>query len=135
MFGHMKAQPILTVPTSAVEPAVTALVAATENAHLARWIEFPSSILLFAIIPGDQNSGALYVFDRKSGVWFWIDFEDEEYGGYRVSDFDLLIHEYDILSLVERPGLLKAAPGLILESGKPAEMAAAKPSVSCSSAV
>ena len=39
------------------------------------------------------------------------------------SDFDLLVREYDILSLVERPGLLKATPGWILEPGKPAEMA------------
>ena len=124
MFGHMKAQPILTVASSPIEPAVAALLAATENAQLARWIEFPASMLLFATVPGDPNSGAFYVLDRKTGTWFWVDFEDQEYGGYCASDFDLLVHEYDFLSLVERPALLRASPGWLLEPGKPAEMAA-----------
>jgi hypothetical protein len=37
---------------------------------------------------------------------------------------DLLIHEYDFLSLVEQPGLLRTTPGWLLEPGKPAQMAA-----------
>ena len=38
MFGHMKAQPILTVAmTPYIEPAVSALFAATENAQPWRW--------------------------------------------------------------------------------------------------
>jgi hypothetical protein len=123
MFGHMKAQPILTAGTSSVDSAVSALLAAAENAQPARWVEFPSSILLFATVPGDPDSGAFYVFDRKTGIWFWVDFEDEQYGGYTVSDFDLLVHQYDILSLVERPALLRAETGWLLEPGKPAEMA------------
>jgi hypothetical protein len=123
MFGHMKAQPILAVPTVSSEPAVAALLAITENAQPVRWIEFPTSILLLVSVQADPESGALYVFDRRTSTWFWIDFDDQQYGGYSQSDFDLLIHEYDILSLVERPGLLKAAPGWILEPGKRAEMA------------
>src|SRR5207253_1017007 len=71
----------------------------------------------------DPESGAFYVLDRKSGTWFWIDFEDEQYGGYSVSDFDLLVRKYDFLSLVERPGLLRANPGWLLEPGRPAELA------------
>ena len=123
MFGHMKAQPLLTLESSSPDPAIAALVAFTENAQPVRWIEFPASILLFVSVQGDPESGAFYVFDRKSNTWFWIDFDDQQYGGYSQSDFDLLIHDYDILSLVERPGLLKATPGWILEPGKPAEMA------------
>jgi len=123
MFGHMKAQPILAVPTVSTEPAVAALLAITENAQPVRWIEFPTSILLLVSVQGDPESGAFYVFDRRTSTWFWIDFDDQQYGGYSQSDFDLLIHEYDILSLVERPGLLKATPGWILEPGKRAEMA------------
>ena len=124
MFGHMKAQPILAVASSPIEPAVAALLAATENAQPARWIEFPASILLFATVPVDPDSGAIYVLDRKTGSWSWVDFEDQEYGGYSTSDFDLLVHEYDFLSLVERPALLQASLGWLLEPGKPAEMAA-----------
>ncbi len=123
MFGHMKADPILTIGTSAIDPAISGLVAITENAQPVRWIEFPTSILLFVSVEGDPGSGAFYVFDRKTRTWFWIDFDDQQYGGYSQSDFDVLIHEYDILSLVERQGLLKATRGWILEPGRPAEMA------------
>ena len=124
MFGHMKAQPILAVETPSIDPAIAALLAITENAQPIRWIEFPASVLLFASVQNDAESGAFYVFDRKTSTWFWIDFDDQQYGGYSVNDFDLLIHEYDFLSLVERPGLLRATPGGLLEPGKPAEMAA-----------
>ena len=123
MFGHMKAQPILAVATASTDPAIAALLAITENAQPVRWIEFPASVLLFVSIQGDPQSGAFYVLDRRTATWFWIDFDDQQYGGYGASDFDLLVHEYDILSLVERPGLLRATPGWILEPGKPAEMA------------
>jgi hypothetical protein len=122
MFGHMKAQPILALDKSSIDPAIMSLLAITENAQPVRWIEFPTSVLLFASVQGDPESGAFYVFDRRTSTWFWIDFDDQQYGGYSVSDFDLLVHEYDILSLVERPGLLRATPGWILEPGKPAEM-------------
>ena len=123
MFGHMRVQPILTLESSSPDPAIAALVTITENAQPVRWIEFPASILLFVSVQGDPESGAFYFFDRKARTWFWIDFDDQQYGGYSQSDFDLLIHEYDILSLVERPGLLKATPGWILEPARPAEMA------------
>lgn len=124
MFGHMEARPILTLQNCSPDLAIAGLVAITENAQPVRWIEFPTSILLFVSVQGDPESGAFYVFDRKTNIWFWIDFDDLQYGGYSEGHFELLIHEYDILSLVERPGLLKATPGWILEPGKPAEMAA-----------
>ena len=123
MFGHMKAQPILAVPTVSIEPAVAALLAITEKTQPVRWIEFPTSILLLVSVQADPESGAFYVFDRRTSTWFWIDFDDQQYGGYSTSDFDLLVHEYDLLSLVERPGLLRATPGWLLEPRKPAEMA------------
>ncbi|MGE5110868.1 MAG: hypothetical protein ACM3JB_08440 [Acidobacteriaceae bacterium] len=124
MFGHMKAEPILIVENPCLDSAIAALAAITENAQPVRWIEFPASILLFVSVQGDPESGAFYVFDRKTSIWFWIDFDDLRYGGYSLSDFDLLVHEYDILTLVERPSLLKTTLGWILEPGKPAEMAA-----------
>ncbi len=123
MFGHMKAQPVIRVTTTVTAEAVEALIAATENAQAARWIEFPAAILLFVVVPGDAQSGAFYVFDRRGNTWLWLDFEDDQYGGYNASDFDLLVNEYDFLSLVERPGLLRAEAGWLLEPRKPAEMA------------
>jgi hypothetical protein len=124
MFGHMKAQAILAVKLgSSVEEAIQNLITATEGAQPVRWLEFPSAILLCVTVATEPRSGAFYVLDRKSGVWLWIDFEDDAYGGYSVSDFDLLLEKYDFLSLVERPALLTASSGWILEPGEPAEMA------------
>jgi len=124
MFGYMKAEPILTLkPGSSVEEAIQVLIIATDGAQPVRWLEFPSAILLCLSVTTEPGSGAFYVLDRKRGIWLWVDFEDDAYGGYSASDFDLLMHEYDLLSLVERPALLKAGSGWILESGKPAEMA------------
>lgn len=124
MFGHMKAQPIIEVnPSTVTGEAIDALIAATEKAQVVRWIEFPTVILLFLVVPGDPQSGAFYVFDRRTNTWLWVDFEDDQYGGYTASDFDLLVREYDFLSLVERPGLLRADSGWLLEPGKQSEMA------------
>lgn len=123
MFGHMKTQPIINVRSGcSIEEAIQTLVRVTDGAQPVRWLEFPSAILLCVTVITDSSSGALYVLDRKRGLWLWIDFEDEAYGGYSASDFDRLVHEYDFLSLVERPGLLSAVSGWILEPGKPAEM-------------
>jgi hypothetical protein len=127
MFGHMKAQPIIRVATTVTCDAVEALIAATENAQAVRWIEFPAALLLFVVVPGDCESGALYVFDRRTNTWLWLDFDDGQYGGYSTGDFDLLVKEYDLLTLVERPGLLRADAGWLLEPGKPAEMAGSLP--------
>lgn len=125
MFGHMKAAPILTVQHGcSLEEAVNSLIEATEGAQPVRWLEFPAAVLLFVLIITDSQSGAIYVLDRKTSTWFWVDFVDEQYGGYSVGDFDLLVHEYDFLSLVERPALLRANSGWLLEPCRPAEMAA-----------
>jgi hypothetical protein len=70
------------------------------------------------------ESGAFSVLDRRAGTWLWIDFEDAKYGGHTIADFDLIVREYNSLSLVERPGLLRADAGRLLEAGKPAEMTA-----------
>ena len=125
MFGHMNATPILSdMRAFPLEQAVKALLEATEGAIPMRWIEFPSSVLVFAAVAGNPGSGALYVLDRRIGTWLWVDFEDEQYGGYDAGDFDLLVRECDFLSLVERPALLSAGTGWHLEPGKPAEMTA-----------
>jgi len=94
MFGYMKAEPILTLkPDSSVDEAVQILVTATEGAQPVRWLEFRSAILLCVTVTTEPNSGAFYVLNRKRGVWLWIDFEGEAYGGYSVGGVDLLVQE------------------------------------------
>jgi hypothetical protein len=124
MFGYMKTEVVLSVrPGSSLNSAIRSLICATEGAQPVRWLQFPSAVLICLVVTDDPSSGAFYVLDRKRGVWLWIDFEDEAFGGYSVNDFERLVRDYDILSLVERPALLRAGSGWILESGKPAEMA------------
>jgi hypothetical protein len=36
-------------------------------------------------VPGNPDSGAVYVLDRQKGTWYAVDFEDEQFGGYSVS--------------------------------------------------
>ena len=36
-----------------------------ESVEIVRWIELPASVLLFLLVPGDPESGAVYVRDRK----------------------------------------------------------------------
>jgi len=124
MFGRMSATPILSdLLSCSVEEAVRALSDATEGAIPMRWIEFPASVLVFAAVAGNPGSGAFYILNRRNGTWLWVDFDDEEYGGYDAVDFDLLVREYDFLSLVERPALLNAAIDWRLDPGKRAETA------------
>jgi len=124
MFGHLEARTVLAVNLEcSVDAAVQQLVTVTDGAQPVRWLEFSSAVLLCVAVTGQLNSCAFYVLDRKQGVWLWIDFDDEAYGGYCLDDFDRLVHDYDLLSLVERPALLRAGSGWIIEPGKPAEMA------------
>ncbi len=122
--AHLKAHPVLTVrPSPSVEEAVRGLITASDGARPIRWLQFPSAVLLCVTATNDPCSGAFFVLDRKRGVWLWIYFEEDPYRSYGGNDFDRLVHDYDILSLVERPALLRAGSGWILEAGKPAEMA------------
>lgn len=109
MFGRMMIEPLVQVdPGADLQSAMAALVRLTETVEIVRWIEFPTSVLLFLLVPGDPNSGAVYVLDRKSGVWYAIDFEDEQFGGYSVSQLETLLKDCNFLDLIERPGLWRS---------------------------
>lgn len=122
MFGRMMVEPVVQVnPDPNLETAVAALREATEMAEIVRWIEFPASVLLFLLVPGDPESGALYVLDRKKGTWYAVDFEDEQYGGYSVAQLEMLLNECHFLGLVERPGLLRTGLRWVVLQGQPPE--------------
>ena len=106
MFGQMMVQPVLQVtPSADLEESVAELIKVTENPEIFRWMEFPNSLLLFLLVPGDPESGAVYVLDRKRETWYSVDFEDEQFGGYSISQLEMLLKECSFLDLVERPGL------------------------------
>ena len=119
MFGRMSVDATLCVERGC-DPlaAVRALVERAEGVKVMKWMEFPDSILLFLMIPGDETSGAIYVLDRKSGVWYWIDFEDGQYGGYSREELEWLLSEGKLLTLIERPGLLGSGLKWVVECGQ-----------------
>ena len=123
MFGRMMVEPIVQVaPSSDPQTAVATLVKAADNVEIVRWIEFPNSLLLFLLVPGDPESGAVYVLDRNKGTWYSVDFEDGQFGGYSVSQLEALLKECNFLDLIERPGLWRTGlqwvvlPGMVPEA-------------------
>ena len=85
------------------DEAVAPLLDLTEHPKIEKWVQFPKALFLFVIVPGDPESGAFYLYDRRAQVWYWVDFEDEKFGGYSVGDFDCLVRDCRFLDLVEQP--------------------------------
>ena len=124
MFGQMMVEPIVQVdPGVDLQTAVAALLKAAENVEIVRWIELPASVLLFLLVPGDPESGAVYVLDRKKATWYAVDFEDEQFGGYSVSQFEMLLKDCGLLDLIERPGLWRTGLQWVLMPGMRPETA------------
>ena len=69
------------------------------------------------------TTGAVYVLDRKKGTWYALDFEDEQFGGYSVSQLEELLNDCKFLDLIERPGLWRAGLPWVVVPGKPPEAA------------
>ena len=124
MFGRMMVLPVVQVdPGFDLPGAVAALIKVAENVEIVRWIELPSSVLLFLLVPGDPDSGAVYVLDRKKGTWYAVDFEDEQFGGYSVSQLETLLKECNFLDLIERPGLWRTGLQWVVLPGMQPEAA------------
>jgi len=118
VFGMMNTEPLLRLnDATSLEAAVGALLKLTENTRVARWVQFPSAVLLFLVVPNDPASGAFYVFERRTSTWIWVDFEDQAYGGYNVADFDTLVRDCRFLRLVEQPALLRCTQRWFVQPG------------------
>ncbi|MGA7462284.1 MAG: hypothetical protein WBW69_18775 [Candidatus Korobacteraceae bacterium] len=119
----MMVEPVVQLdPGVDLQTAITALLKAAENVKIVHWIELPASVLLFLLVLGDPDSGAVYVLDRKKGTWYAVDFEDEQFGGYSVSQLETLLKECNFLDLIERPGFWRTGlqwvvlPGMVPEA-------------------
>jgi hypothetical protein len=121
MFGQMTVEPVVQVdPGVDLQSAVVALTKVAEDVEIVRWIELPASVLLFLVVPGDPESGAFYVLDRKKGTWYAVDFDDQQFGGYSVSQLEELLKDCKFLDLIERPGLWRTGlPWLVLPGKLP----------------
>jgi hypothetical protein len=123
MFGKMNATPVLCLKkgtrstTTSVDDAVAQLLDLTEHPSIEKWVQFPKSVFLFLMVPGDPESGAFYIYDRRTDTWFWVDFEDDRFGGYSIADYEQLIRECRFFDIVESPNVLRTLKPWILQPG------------------
>jgi hypothetical protein len=120
----MMVEPVVQIdPGVDLHTAVATLLKVAENVEIVRWIELPLSVLLFLLVPGDPESGTVYVLDRKNDTWYVVDFEDEQFGGYSVSQLEMLLKDCNFLDLVERPGLWRNGLPWLVSPGELPEAA------------
>src|SRR5882724_4785126 len=118
MFGEMRTESLLRFRASlSLDAAVGALLKLAESPEIAGWVQFPSALLVFLVVPKDPASGAFYVFNRRTRTWIWVDFKDQAYGGYTLADFRCLLRDCRFLRLVERPSLLRRSHRRLIQPG------------------
>jgi hypothetical protein len=106
-LGKMSAYQILDWQDRAansIEQTVAAFLEIGE-AIATRWIQTAKGVLLLQMVPDDNASGAIYVFDRQHDQWYMLSFEECE-DRFTSEKFDRAFSEYDLFRLVEQPGLL-----------------------------
>jgi hypothetical protein len=77
------------------------------DAVAAQWIEMPKAVVLLQMVPGDEASGAIYVYDRQRQEFYLLSFEGPD-DTLTVADFLDILPEYNLLRFAERPWLLEA---------------------------
>ena len=105
------ANPILTLEDLGLERTVSLHeasrgLAERSEAQIVRWVQFPAGALFFVLAQGDPRSGAVYVFDRRNGVFYFVVFNDQNWGGYSVAEYEELERTHQISRLAQRPWLL-----------------------------
>jgi len=93
-------------PKETLDQAAARLLEFAEYPQVLRWFQFPTAIVLFVAHSDCPDSGAVYIYDRKKCVWLWVDFDDQNFGGYSPAEFDTLIDRCHFLRLAASPGLL-----------------------------
>jgi len=105
------AAPIFTLKDLGLEGTIgldqaSRALAELSEAQIVRWVQFPAGALFFVLVPGDPRSGAVYVFDRRNGVFYSVDFNDQNWGGYSLAEYEVLERTHRISRLAQRPWLL-----------------------------
>ena len=83
------------------------MLAERSEAQIVRWVQFPAGALFFMLVPGDPESGAVYVFDRKTGIFYWIEFNGQKWGGHSLPEYETLERSCGLTQLAQQPWLVK----------------------------
>ncbi|PYV19331.1 MAG: hypothetical protein DMG21_01895 [Acidobacteria bacterium] len=108
MFGQMQVTQMFALSKrETVDEAVAKLVEFADYPKILRWYQFPTALVAFLAHGDAPDCGAIYVYDRKRCVWLWIDFNDQNLGGYSPAEFDVLTNQCHFFRLAESPRLLE----------------------------
>ena len=119
MFGEMQVTRMFRLTKlETVDEAVAKLLQFADYPNLVRWFQFPTALVVFLAHENTPDCGAIYVYDRKRCIWFWVDFDDRNYGGYSPSQFDVLISQCQFFGLVESPALLESPVQWLVTPGQ-----------------
>ena len=88
-----------------VADIVTGFLAAAEGV-VAHWVEYAKGVLLFVVAPGDDRSGAFYIYDRKQGSFWLLELADGAFGGYSHREMRKKIRDFRLLDFAENPARL-----------------------------
>ena len=123
MFGELKVNKILSLTTMETpDQAAAKLLEFAEYPQIFRWYQFPTALVILVAHADCLDCGAVYVYDRKKCVWLWVDFNDQNYGGYSPSEFDVLIEQCHFFKLAESPALLTSPVQWLVTAGQSPEV-------------
>ena len=78
------------------------------EAKLVRWLDFAKGALLFLMVPGDNESGTFYIYDRDRSSFYPLSLPIEQrYGGFREDEFESLTKAFDLVRLARNPRVLR----------------------------
>jgi hypothetical protein len=78
------------------------------EARLVRWLDFAKGALLFLMVPGDDESGTFYIYDRDRSAFYLLSLPIEQrYGGFREEEFESLAKAFDLVRLARNPTVLR----------------------------
>jgi hypothetical protein len=75
----------------------------------AHWVEYAKGLLLFVMAPGDDRSGAFYIYDRKRGSFWLLEPVDGVFGGYSLAEMRQKIRDFRLLDFAQNPSRLADA--------------------------
>jgi hypothetical protein len=79
------------------------------EARLVHWLDFAKGALLFLMVPGDDESGTFYIYDRNRAAFYPLTLAIEgHYGGFREEEFESLMKTFDLVRLARNPRVLRA---------------------------
>jgi hypothetical protein len=91
---------------SSLEQTVAAFLEIGE-AIATRWIQTAKGVLVLQMVPDNDASGAVYIFDRQHERWYMLSFERCE-DQFTSEQFDRVFSEYGLFEYVEHPSRLAA---------------------------